>query len=100
LKNSKGYKVLRAWLKSKDWKLAQFQADAIEAFFAGKSGLINAPTGSGKTYSLWFPVLINYINTTKDYQTKPEKGLQVIWVTPLRALAKDLQRTCSRPAMK
>jgi ATP-dependent Lhr-like helicase len=88
----KGDKVIRDWLKTKNWKLAKFQADTIEAFFAGKSGLVNAPTGSGKTYSLWLPVLINYINSTKDYMTNPEKGLQVIWITPLRALAKDLQR--------
>jgi ATP-dependent Lhr-like helicase len=89
---SKGYSILEGWLKSKQWKLSSFQKETIEAFLAGKSGLVNAPTGSGKTYSLWFPVLINYINTTREYKTKPAKGLQVLWVTPLRALAKDIQR--------
>ena len=92
MQRSKGYKILQQWLKLKKWKLAPFQSETMEAFLAGKSGLVNAPTGSGKTYSLWFPVLVNYINTTKDYKTKPEKGLQIIWITPLRALAKDLQR--------
>ena len=92
MQKSKGYSILLQWLKTKEWKLAVFQKETIEAFFAGKSGLVNAPTGSGKTYSLWFPVLINYINITKEYKTKPAKGLQILWVTPLRALAKDLQR--------
>lgn len=92
MKHTKGYKLLIQWLNSKYWKLADFQKETIDAFLAGKSGLVNAPTGSGKTYSLWFPILINYINTTVDYKTKPAKGLQVLWITPLRALAKDLQR--------
>lgn len=92
MKNTRGYKILQQWLKSKQWKLAHFQEQSMEAYFSGKSGLVNAPTGSGKTYSLWFPVLVNYINQTEDYKNKPEKGLQMIWITPLRALAKDLQR--------
>jgi ATP-dependent Lhr-like helicase len=72
--------------------MASFQAEAMKAFLSGKSGLINAPTGSGKTFSLWFPLLVNYINSNPAWDTKPVKGLQVIWITPLRALAKDLQR--------
>ena len=100
MKNTKGYKILLQWLKSKKWKLAAFQQETIEAFLGGKSGLVNAPTGSGKTYSLWFPVLINYINTTKEYKTKPAKGLQIIWITPLRALAKDLQRNMQQACLE
>ena len=64
----------------------------MEAIIAGKSGLLNAPTGSGKTYALWIPILVNYINNNIEYQSKPPKGLQVLWITPLRALAKDLHR--------
>jgi len=100
VKNTEGYKILLQWLKSKKWKLAAFQQETIEAFLGGKSGLVNAPTGSGKTYSLWFPVLINYINTTKEYKTKPAKGLQIIWITPLRALAKDLQRNMQQACLE
>src|SRR5688572_5098506 len=89
---SKGYKILSGWLKTKRWKLAAFQKETIEAFLSGKSGLLNAPTGSGKTYALWFPVLIEYHNKTIENKTRPFSGLQVLWITPLRALAKDLQR--------
>ncbi len=87
-----GYKILQKWLRSRKWKPAPFQLETMDAFLSGKSGLLNAPTGSGKTYALWFPVLVNYINTTKEFKTKPPKGLQILWITPLRALAKDLQR--------
>ena len=64
----------------------------MNAYMEGKSGLLNAPTGSGKTFALWLPVLVDYINTQNDFKVNPPKGLQVLWITPLRALAKDLHR--------
>ena len=70
----------------------------MDAFLSGKSGLLNAPTGSGKTYALWFPVLVNYLNSI-DAGEKPLKGLQVLWITPLRALAQDLQRNMQQACL-
>lgn len=88
---SPGHAVLAKWLKLKSWKLAAFQKEAMEAYLAGKSGLVNAPTGSGKTYSLWLPVLVDFLNSSVgNAQSKP--GVKVLWITPLRALAKDLHR--------
>jgi ATP-dependent Lhr-like helicase len=57
---------------------------------SGKSGLLNAPTGSGKTYALWIPAVLELINDQNFY--KKPAGLRIIWITPLRALAKDIQR--------
>jgi ATP-dependent helicase Lhr and Lhr-like helicase len=55
--------------------------------------LVNAPTGCGKTYSVFLGALIQFINANpKDYQTKKNNGLQLLWITPLRALAKDIAR--------
>jgi ATP-dependent Lhr-like helicase len=62
-------------------------------YLDGKSGLLNAPTGSGKTFALWFPVILEYINNNPDSWQKPRRnGIQLIWVTPLRALAQDIQK--------
>jgi ATP-dependent helicase Lhr and Lhr-like helicase len=62
-------------------------------FFEGKSGLLNAPTGSGKTYALWIPILLNYIQKNPNTWSKPQKnGIQAIWITPLRALSEDIQK--------
>ena len=81
------------YFKQKGWTPFPFQIQAWKDYLDGKSGLLNAPTGSGKTYALWFPVLLNYIqNNPDDWKTLKKNGIQLIWVTPLRALAQDLQK--------
>ena len=57
----------------------------------GYSGLLNAPTGFGKTYALWFGVLESYFA-----QRKREKGLHCLWITPLRALSKEIYSATTR----
>lgn len=54
---------------------------------------MNAPTGCGKTFSVFLGALIQYINQHPDnYISKTKNGLQLLWITPLRALAKDIGR--------
>lgn len=62
----------------------------------GKHGLLNAPTGSGKTYALWFPIVLNYIKNHPDYKIKHKKGLKAIWITPLRALSQEIKQSAER----
>tara|TARA_E500000318_G_scaffold19387_1_gene20224 strand:+ start:227 stop:2572 length:2346 start_codon:yes stop_codon:yes gene_type:complete len=57
---------------------------------------LNAPTGSGKTYALWFPIVLNYIKNNPDYKTKHKKGLKAIWITPLRALSQEIKQSAER----
>ncbi|MFN4082925.1 MAG: ligase-associated DNA damage response DEXH box helicase [Bacteroidia bacterium] len=85
-------KAFYQWFKEKNIKPFLFQEQAWEAFLNCKSGLINAPTGSGKTYSLALPLLANGIN-------KSTKGLQAIWITPIRALTKDLVKAIETAAI-
>lgn len=77
------------WIRSKGWELFDFQRQTWEAYLDGKSGLLNAPTGSGKTYALWIPAALEHLKTLNFGESKAE--VQVLWVTPLKALAKDLQ---------
>lgn len=72
------------WFGSLEWKTLAFQRQAWHAVLAGKSGLINAPTGSGKTYSVLIPAILN------QYESK-KKGPIILWVTPIRALAKEIK---------
>jgi len=81
-----------AWFSSQHWEPFDFQIKTWRAMLKKKSGLLNAPTGSGKTFALWIPCLLEYMNQyPNDYQNKRLNGLQVIWITPLRALTKDIQ---------
>ncbi len=81
------------YFRQKGWSPFPFQVQTWNDYLDGKSGLLNAPTGSGKTFALWFGVLLNYIqNNPYDWKTPRKNGLQIIWVTPLRALAQDLQK--------
>lgn len=81
------------YFEEKGWKPFDFQVDTWKDFLQGKSGMLNAPTGSGKTFALWFPVILDYIRQhPTDWQKPKKNGTQVIWVTPLRALALDIQK--------
>ncbi len=62
----------------------------------GKHGLLNAPTGSGKTYALWFPIVLNYIKNHPNYKEKHKKGLKALWITPLRALSQEIKQSAER----
>ncbi|CAN5173023.1 ligase-associated DNA damage response DEXH box helicase [soil metagenome] len=93
LQESVGYKIITGWLASKNSKPFSFQQETWQHIINNESGLVNAPTGYGKTYSVYLGAIIQFINQfPKNYKTKSGNGLQLLWVTPLRALAKDIHR--------
>ena len=93
LTSTPGYTVIQEWLTQKGNHPFVFQQQAWQYIINGKSGLVNAPTGCGKTYSVFLGAVIDFINHhPKNYQSKKNNGLQLIWITPLRALAKDIGR--------
>lgn len=93
MQKSKGYEIIYQWLSSKNMKPFPFQEETWEQIHSGNSGLVNAPTGFGKTFSVFLGALINFINQYPDnYKTKKKNGLQLLWITPLRALGKDIAR--------
>lgn len=88
-----GYKIISQWLSSSGRQPFLFQQQTWQHIKDGKSGLVNAPTGCGKTFSVFIGALIDFINQhPTNYQSKNKNGLQLLWVTPLRALAKDIGR--------
>ncbi|MEH6746168.1 MAG: ligase-associated DNA damage response DEXH box helicase [Maribacter arcticus] len=90
------FNIAENWFQEQQWKPFKFQKDTWKAFLQGKNGLLNAPTGSGKTYALWFPIVLNYIENNLDYKTKHKKGLKAIWITPLRALSQEIKQSAER----
>lgn len=71
------------------WSPFPFQTQAWQAYAEGYSGLVNAPTGSGKTYSLLLPALLQ-ANQSKG------NGIKIIWISPIRALTKEIEGSCQR----
>lgn len=93
LKKTKGYEIIAAWLAGRSFRPFTYQEEAWQHIIDGTSGLVNAPTGMGKTFSVFLGALVQFINEhPKDYRTKNKNGLQLLWITPLRALAKDIGR--------
>lgn len=90
---SKGQQVIQQWYKQKNWKQFPFQQEMEAAYLSGYSGLLNAPTGSGKTFALFLPFLADFINKHPDtYTTQKNNGLLMLWITPLRALTNDIRK--------
>ncbi|WP_316929044.1 DEAD/DEAH box helicase [Nitritalea halalkaliphila] len=89
-----------AYFREKNWEPFPFQLETWRAYLRGESGLLNAPTGSGKTYALWMPALLRHkVQWDQNPEKSAEQGLKVLWITPLRALGQDIQlamqRVCS-----
>ena len=88
-----GQQVIQDWYRRKNWQQFPFQQEMEEAWLGGNSGLLNAPTGSGKTFAVFLPFLVGYINKYPDtYQSRTNNGLLMLWITPLRALTNDIRK--------
>lgn len=98
-----------AWFQKQKWKPFPFQYETWEAYLTGRSGLVNAPTGSGKTYSLIIPILLEYLQEQADLgadagaktvgtSKAPTSGLRAIWITPIRALTNEIRQAAQRAA--
>ena len=85
--NSKDISEATSWFKSKGWTAFPFQKETWKAFAEGYSGVVNAPTGSGKTYALYLGAQMNALSQ----ENLPKYGPYIIWVTPIRALAKEIK---------
>lgn len=95
--NRDGLHEIEQWFSHRGWQPFDYQHQVWDAVLEGKNGLLNAPTGSGKTFALFMPVLINWINKHPEtYKELADNGLQLLWITPLRALAKDIEQALQR----
>ncbi len=83
---------LDSFFTSRGWQPFPFQREAWQAYRDGQSGLIHAPTGVGKTLAAWLGPVAEWIDEHPDADTWPNMDappLTVLWITPLRALARD-----------
>lgn len=85
--------IILKWIEDKHWTFFPFQKQAWEEIHKGNSGLISVPTGAGKTYAAYLPALSKLISN-------PSKGLKILYITPLKALANDLENALRAPILE
>ena len=91
---------IEAWFARQGWTSMPFQRQAWQAYLAGESGLIQVPTGSGKTYAAVMGPIAEMLDeaswSAKQPGTAP-KRLRLLYLTPLRALSRDLALAIQAP---
>lgn len=86
--DTNGFNVIQNWMADKGISPFKFQIETWRKFGNGYSGMVIAPTGFGKTYSVFLALITDFLNHPEKY----EKGLKMIWITPLRSLSKDIAK--------
>jgi ATP-dependent helicase Lhr and Lhr-like helicase len=82
--------VIADWFANKGWSPRRHQLEMLAAARAGRSALLVAPTGAGKT-------LAGFLASMAELVEKPTPGLHTLYVSPLKALAVDVQRNLLTP---
>ena len=100
-----------AWFRRRGWTPFEFQREVWAAMAAGRSGLLHATTGSGKTYAVWMGALGRDVEVDRarlrvqgagrgggaQDSAASARGPKVLWLTPMRALAADTRRALEAP---
>nr|WP_314262144.1 ligase-associated DNA damage response DEXH box helicase [uncultured Devosia sp.] len=85
--------VITEWFAHKGWAPRQHQLDVLTSWQAGASSLLIAPTGAGKTLAGFLPTLV-------DLADGKFEGLHTLYISPLKALAVDVQRNLNAPILE
>jgi len=97
MENASEGSAVQAWLQARGWQPFAFQRRVWEAVAQGRSGLLHATTGSGKTYAVWLGMLEQLLRTESPQAMRHAPPLRVLWLTPMRALAADTTRALAQP---
>lgn len=91
---------IEAWFRAQGWQPFPFQREVWTAMGQGRSGLLHATTGSGKTYAVGLGAMLNAMRhgTRPSSMDGAAPPLAVLWITPMRALAADTTRAIARAA--
>jgi len=84
------------WFAGRGWRVRRHQSEMLEASDAGRHALLIADTGAGKTLAGFIPTLAAFTPSRLGGAAPPE-GLHTLYVSPLKALAHDVQRNLVAP---
>ena len=85
-----------AWFASRGWLVRSHQSAMLAAADAGSNALLVADTGAGKTLAGFLPTLAAF-TPSRLAGAPPPEGLHTLYVSPLKALAHDVQRNLMAP---
>src|SRR6188474_2142495 len=85
---------LEAWFAGRGWRVRRHQSGMLAAADAGRHALLVAATGAGKTLAGFLPTLAAFCPSRGP---RPDDGLHTLYVSPLKALAHDVQRNLVTP---
>ncbi|MEO0563095.1 MAG: ligase-associated DNA damage response DEXH box helicase, partial [Chloroflexota bacterium] len=99
---------LDTWFSERGYTPFDFQREVWVAYTYRESGLIHAATGTGKTYAAWLGAVGAWLDAHPDetnwetYRTNRNAApkLQVLWLTPMRALANDTANALRAPLVE
>ncbi|MDB5856801.1 MAG: lhr, partial [Ramlibacter sp.] len=83
------------WMAGRGWQPFPFQREVWQAVAEGRSGMLHATTGSGKTYAVWLGMLDELLR--RHPPGRAAEPLRVVWLTPMRALASDTTKALAEP---
>jgi ATP-dependent Lhr-like helicase len=83
------------WFAKRGWSPRFHQTELVRLARQGYSSLLIAPTGAGKTLAGFLPSLID-LASNREHGTQPF-GPHTIYISPLKALAIDIERNLARP---
>ncbi|MCR2834310.1 ligase-associated DNA damage response DEXH box helicase [Parerythrobacter lacustris] len=87
---------IEAWFGHRGWRIRSHQTAMFDADRRGKHALLVADTGAGKTLAGFLPTLADFCPSAFGDSGPPE-GLHTLYVSPLKALAHDVQRNLLTP---
>jgi ATP-dependent helicase Lhr and Lhr-like helicase len=92
--DAQALQLARDYLYQRGFQPFPYQEQVWADYLAGESGLIHAPTGTGKTLAAWLgPVVESLLEGHAGDGRKRKRSesptLRVLWLTPMRALAYD-----------
>jgi ATP-dependent Lhr-like helicase len=84
----------QAWFEGRGWAPRAHQLEMVAKGRAGRDALLIAPTGGGKTLAGFLPSLIEL---SERPPANTPRGLHTIYISPLKALAVDIERNLAAP---
>ncbi len=85
------------WFAARGWNPRPHQLDLLATAQAGKSVLLIAPTGAGKTLAGFLPALVDLAERPRKRPGEAFRGVHTLYISPLKALAVDIERNLGKP---